>query len=194
MIFPRLERQPDGGLAFENLTAPYVMVLVEVPEFLGPDPPDPVRQRLYPDPGDNEQVRADWEKYIRPELYALIASAREIVMKDLSGLGPSKQATAPGVWRLEIPAKHINAWISALNGARLALGALHGIEEDSDLHPERKEPIENESEDSESDSEPFDECDIAIVKIHMLGDPQAMLVMDQNPAPEGFGDEDEPED
>jgi hypothetical protein len=171
-MFPRLERLPDGGIAIEDLTPPFVFILFQVPGLLGPDQPDEVRRRLFPDPSEADEIRKDWERLVRPELYALLASAREIVVKDLRKLLPTGATS-----RLEIPAPHVNAWISALNAARLALGTVHGIEDEDDLHPF------GDVDDDDDDDEvvELDERHLAIVKIHLLGELQALLVLEQDP-------------
>jgi hypothetical protein len=75
--------------------------------------------RLYPDPtggeGD-EELRRDWKDHVRPELERLFASSREIVARDLTTLGRNGQGT-----RLLIPANHLDAWLNALNQARLII-------------------------------------------------------------------------
>ena len=75
--------------------------------------------RLYPDPvgaeGDAE-LRRDWKEHVRPELERLFASSREIVTRDLAMLGHNGQGT-----KMTIPAAHLEAWLSALNQARLVL-------------------------------------------------------------------------
>ena len=176
-MFPRLERQPDGGIAIEDLTPPLVFILLEVPSLLGPDQPDEVKLRLFPDPSDDDEVRKDWARLVQPELYALLASAREIVVTDLG-----KMASAGGVCRLEIPAPHLNAWISALNAARLALGAVHGIEDEDDLH------LFDDQDEEDEEVVDLDERSLAVVKIHLLGELQAMLVLEQDPEAGGESD------
>ncbi|MHC4971966.1 MAG: DUF2017 family protein [Planctomycetota bacterium] len=170
-MFPRIERQADGGVAIEDLAPPFVFILLEMPGLLGPDQPDEVKQRLFPDPSEDDEIRKDWARLVQPELYALLASAREIVLRDLGKLAPSG-----GVCRLEIPAPHVNAWISALNAARLALGAVHGIEDEDDLHPFGDPDDEDDDEAVE-----LDDRRLAIVKIHLLGELQALLVLEQDP-------------
>jgi hypothetical protein len=75
--------------------------------------------RLYPDPAgahDDPGLRRDWKDHVRPELERLFASSREIVDRDLSALGRNGEGT-----RLVIPADHLDAWLNALNQARLVL-------------------------------------------------------------------------
>jgi len=73
--------------------------------------------RLYPDPtggADETELRRDWKEHVRPELERLFASNRDIVARDLSVLG--RNGTT-----LSIPSKHIEAWLNALNQARLVI-------------------------------------------------------------------------
>ena len=176
-MFPRLERRPDGGIAIENLVPPLVFILLEVPGLLAPDQPDEVKRRLFPDPSDDDEIRKDWARLVQPELYALLASAREIVVKDLARMVP-----AGGTCRLEIPALHVNAWISALNAARLALGAVHEIEDEDDLH------LFDDPDEEDEEVVDLDERSLAIVKIHLLGELQAMLVLEHDPEAGGESD------
>ena len=136
--------------------------------MLAPEQPDEVKRRLYPMPSDEPEHQEEWERLVHPELFALVASARDIVGRDLGGLRPEET----GAWRVEIPREHVPAWISALNTARLTLGATHGVEEEEDLHPE------------DDDDEEVDEKRLAVVKIHVLGELQALLVLDYCPPPE----------
>jgi len=181
VIFPRLERTEDG-VVFEDLAPAFILLLLEIPDLLGPDQPEGVKERLFPKPSDDAAIQNDWQKYVHPELFALLASAREIATKDLGNIEPSESDLAAGMWRLKIPGEHMNGWIAALNAARLALGARHGIEAEDDLHPE----------DDEFADEPPDERRIAIAKIHLLGEMQALLILDRSPPP-GYGAEDDPE-
>lgn len=180
---PRLRQEADGSVVFDNLAPAFVFMLLEVPQLLGPDAPDEVKRRLFPDPGDDEKVRADWDRLVRPELYALLASTREIVTRDLGGLVPVAPPDVPDrdveAWRLHIPAAHVKAWISAFNAARLALGAMHGIESEEDLHAAFD--VEDEA--------PLDERRLAIVRINVLAELQAMLIFCETGGPD-----DEPEE
>jgi len=192
MIFPQVVRHADGRVTFEGLMPLYVSVLLELPDLLRPEVPDPVRDRLYPDPSDDEEQRKDWERLVRPELFALVASAREIVQRDLARLAPDDPFQGIPRWRVEIPGKHVNAWISGINAARLSLGALHSIETEEDLRPDL-EPREGRAE--------IDERTLAILKINVLAELQYLLICDGLPdeqrpprtdPEEGLGEEDQP--
>jgi hypothetical protein len=171
MIFPEVTRRPDGTVAVDGILPLLVASLIEVPELLE-KPEGPVRRRLFPEPSDEKRQRAEWARLVHPDLFALLASAREIVERDLKGLEPGASFQGIPRWRLEIPPQHVNAWISALNAARLALGALNGIESEVDLHPDliaKGEKIE------------IDERTLAVIKINVLAELQQLLILDGLP-------------
>ena len=158
MSRPTLTRLADGDCVLGNLHPFFVSILLELPRLLDPEQPEVVRERLYPLPSDDEQTREEWRRYVHPEILALVASAREIVGRDL------------GSWSIQIPARHTNAWISALNTARLTLGAVHGITE----------------EDMERDQEPrtWDEKRLALLKVDHLALLQELLINSVSPPPQ----------
>jgi len=76
-------------------------------------------QRIYPDPfgpEEEDEARSDWEEHVRPELIKHFAASRHAVACDLSSLGDGRQGG-----RCVIPAKHLDAWLNALNQARLVI-------------------------------------------------------------------------
>lgn len=190
MIFPEVTRREDGSVAIEGLFPLHVAALVEVPDLLE-KPEGAARDRLFPEPSDDDDQRADWERLVRPELFALLASAREILLRDLRGLGPAEPLAGVPRWNVTVPAQHVNAWISALNAARLALGAEHGIESEEDLHPQ----IEEKEGRIELDEKTF-----AVLKIGALALIQEALILDglpegerpPRPEEEGPGEEGAP--
>ena len=78
-----------------------------------------------PTAGAEPGLDEDWKEHVLPELQTLFASAVEIVRMDLVGswLGPGTDAT------LRIPVHHVEAWLIALNQARLALAARYNLTE-----------------------------------------------------------------
>jgi len=190
VIFPHVTRRPDGSAAIEGLFPLHVAALVEVPELID-KPVGDVRRRLFPEPSDDLTQRKEWERLVRPELFALLASAREILMRDLKGLEAAEPVDDIPRWSVVVPAQHVNAWISALNAARLALGTEHGIESEEDMHPDFEE------KDGKIE---LDEKTLAVLKISVLADLQALLILDGLPESErpprqeeeGPGEEGEP--
>ena len=75
--------------------------------------------RLYPDPtggSDDAQLRRDWKDHVRPGLELLFSTSRDTVTRDLEGLGPNGHGN-----KVVIPGDHIDAWLNALNHARLVI-------------------------------------------------------------------------
>jgi uncharacterized protein DUF2017 len=123
-VNPLRAKRAGDAVLLEAIPPALAAVLRELPEHLGPDLPHAARRRLLPDPSDDEAIAAEWRIRQHPELLTLLADARRIVETDLAALAREGRRMR---WRLEIPASHVDAWISALNAARLALGAHHGV-------------------------------------------------------------------
>jgi hypothetical protein len=92
--------------------------------------------RLTPPPGDDEELRHDWEDHVQPELRRHFETERTVVASDLAGLKAEAEAedAAAGseqypTWSLEIPPAHAEAWLTTLNALRLALAEEHGLTE-----------------------------------------------------------------
>lgn len=84
-------------------------------------------QRLASSPtgGTEPGLDEDWKEHVLPELRVLFASAVEIVRVDLvhSWVRPGTDAA------VRVPVRHVEAWLLALNQARLALAARHRLTE-----------------------------------------------------------------
>lgn len=75
--------------------------------------------RLLPSPGEDEELRTDWEDLVQPELRRHFNTESAMVVEDLAQL---KQGNGKNpAWSLEIPSDHSNAWLTTLNAHRLAL-------------------------------------------------------------------------
>jgi hypothetical protein len=157
----------DGALRLENLAPWFLAVLLELPTLLKADQGQAVEERLFPDPTTEPGMRDEWDRLVRPELYALFASAREIVAKDLAGILPEDDQLPFGPWQVTIAAGHVDAWLSALNAARLTLGELHGVTE-SDMTEEEDDEIADDA-DEDGEEITWSEKRIAMTKIHLLG-------------------------
>jgi hypothetical protein len=177
-VNPALRPHPEGGWILDDLAPWFVTTLLGLPELLAPDPPERVRRRLYPDPteDDDPDTREEWARLVHPELFALLASAREIVERDLRSL---ELGIEPGQASLTIPEDHVQAWISALNAGRLALSEEHGI--DASVM-DRSAPRATEDP----------ETSVALTRIDLMGWIQEMLVHAvAPPPPDAFDEEDD---
>lgn len=86
--------------------------------------------RLMPPPGDDEELRHDWEDHVQPELRRHFGKERSVVASDLEALKQEPPSKGNSVtWSLEIPRAHSEAWLTTLNALRLALAEEHGFTE-----------------------------------------------------------------
>lgn len=156
MIELSLSRDADGTLRVSRIPPILDSMLRELPSILSREQPDAVTRRLYPDPGGDPETVAEWRRAQHPELFALLADARTIVESDLATLTMEEDGS-----RVTIPAAHLNAWISALNAARLTLGAVHEVT----------------AADMEAEDEPVvDARGLAVLRIHLYAWLQATLI------------------
>lgn len=134
------------------------------------------RDRLFSAPaGAGEQeIRDDWREYVEPELRDLFRSAREIVEHDLAGLPAvradwtgdieafEETAFTPTEHEVAIPRQHADAWLSALNQARLVIAAKRDFDE-SDMDEDLPLP-------------PFDDRQFDLFQIHFYDYLQQLLL------------------
>jgi len=112
-----------------------------------------VSGRLFPNPTvSDDKANAEWQQQTTPEMRHLFVSAGETVTRDLTALKPD--AHDPALFEATFPADHVNAWMSALNQARLILGELFSVTE-ADMNAMRFD-VRNAKT-------------LAIVRIHLLG-------------------------
>lgn len=97
-------------------------------------------ERLFPEPSDDSHLVDDWKAYVQPDLHEAFRSARDVVDGDLK-----RMKEVGGIYSLEIPLNHADAWLNALNQLRLSIAAAHqlGDEELSrDEMPDAETPRE----------------------------------------------------
>jgi len=111
------------------------------------------RERLFPNlTATDDKANAEWQQQITPEMRHLFVSAGETVARDLTALQPETPET--GCLQVTFSAEHVNAWMSALNQARLILGELFSVTE-ADMNATHFDVHSEET--------------LAIVRIHLLG-------------------------
>lgn len=104
-------------------------LLRQIPASADPAGVSPAEQRLFSSPtnGKEPDLRAEWKQYVEPELRRLFRTATETVAADLEQLNGNEKSLANRT--LRIPAKHAEAWLSALNQARLVIAAKNNFTE-----------------------------------------------------------------
>lgn len=102
--------------------------LFSLPEILDQRDKPAIRDRLLPNPTTaDKSINDDWQQHVTPELRHLFVAAGETVARDLTALEPDPRT--PPLQQVTFPVEHLEAWISALNQARLILGELHHVTE-----------------------------------------------------------------
>lgn len=113
----------DEGYLFGELTDDAVRTLRGVPMLIESSD-DRVRRRLLPETCHEEEDEAHWREHAVPELERLFLSRAHLVQRDLDKLRrlPDTEGQV-----LLISHEHVNAWLAALNAARLALYELNDL-------------------------------------------------------------------
>jgi hypothetical protein len=99
-------------------------LLRQIPASANPEGLEAAEQRLFSSPttnGKETEICAEWKLYVEPELRRLFQTATETVSADLEQLNGNEKKL--GNRTLCIPSKHADAWLNALNQARLVIAA-----------------------------------------------------------------------
>ncbi len=105
-------------------------LLRQIPESTQPDGNADAAKRLFSapaDPANGGELCEEWKLYVEPELRRIFQTATETVAADLTQLNGNAKPFANCT--LRIPAKHGEAWLSALNQARLVIAAKYAFTE-----------------------------------------------------------------
>jgi Domain of unknown function (DUF2017) len=115
-------------------------LLRQIPSSANPDGAPAAEQRLFsaPTTGNETEICAEWKTYVEPELRGLFQTATQTVAADLEQLNGNEKSFANCT--LRIPSKHADAWLSALNQARLVIAAKNDFTE-SELNDHFHSPI-----------------------------------------------------
>jgi hypothetical protein len=115
-------------------------LLRQIPASTNPDGAAAAEERIFSPPTDATETEfcAEWKTYVEPELRRLFQSATETVAGDLEQLNGNEKSLANRT--LRIPAKHSDAWLSALNQARLVIATKNNFTE-TELNDHFRSPI-----------------------------------------------------
>lgn len=164
----------DEGYLFGDLTKAHIETLGGIPMLLESEDPR-VRERLLPDTYVDDDAQAQWQQHAVPELQRLFASRAQLVRRDLAALRPMPDSEHQ---LLLIPDAHQNAWLAALNAARLALFVLN------DLTAEAMEPEAYGAATAQQQK--------ALRTIHLFAEIQSVLLGDLEIESSGSFDDFEP--
>ncbi|XHR27026.1 MAG: DUF2017 family protein [Chthoniobacteraceae bacterium] len=150
-------RDENGGFIFEDVEPQLVQLFLAIPRSTRPEDNPQVLDRLYPRPTETSEpeLHEEWEQFVVPDLRETFEEATTVVEGDLKPL----HGGASG-W--VIPREHMDAWLNALNQARLALAAKYAVTEE-DMEVSAPYPVE-------------DERGLAVAQIHVYGLLQECLI------------------
>ena len=149
----RIQPLDEKHIRISGIPSVLALMLRELPEILEMRDSPAAMRRLFPHPTTaNEKANQEWQQMVGPELRHLFVSAGETVTRDLTGMTVEEDDTQ--AYRVDFPAEHVRAWMSALNQARLILGELHQI---------------NELDMNNVEFDPHNQRDFAALRIHLLG-------------------------
>jgi hypothetical protein len=115
-------------------------LLRQIPASANPEGVEAAEQRLFSSPtnGQETEICAEWKLYVEPELRRLFQTATETVAADLEQLNGNEKKL--GNRTLCIPSSHADAWLNALNQARLVIAAKYNFT-DGELGEHFRSPI-----------------------------------------------------
>ena len=114
-------------------------LLRQIPESTNTTDSPAARERLFSSPAAHEkEICREWKDYVEPELRRLFQSATETVSGDLGQLNGKEKSVHNCT--LRIPIAHADAWLNALNQARLAIAARCNFT-DAELCDHNRSPI-----------------------------------------------------
>jgi hypothetical protein len=132
-------RQGDA-LEISDLDPFLAELLRQIPASANPEGSAAAEQRLFSSPSDSKEkdICKEWKMYVEPELRRLFRSATETVAADLVQLNGKERSATNSI--LRIPTAHADAWLNALNQARLAITAKYNFS-DGELNDHYRSPI-----------------------------------------------------
>jgi hypothetical protein len=134
-----IRRQGDR-LEIAELDPFLAELLRQVPESTNPDGVEAAEKRIFSAPAaaEEHELCTEWKQYVEPELRRIFRSSTEVVAADLKMLNGSKKPFANCT--LHIPIRHADAWLNALNQARLVIASKYGFTE-GELSDHYRSPI-----------------------------------------------------
>lgn len=147
-ISPTLE----GGLRLSEIDRGLMNILREAPDAADPRGDSRALDRLYPRPTADveEEMNDDWNEFVQPDLQHLFESANQTMRRDLDAAALEEDG-----WSVEVSAAHFDAWLCALNQARLVLASRHKVDE--------------KAMNEELSGGPRDAREFALLQIHLYG-------------------------
>jgi hypothetical protein len=129
-----------GAIEISELDPFLAELLRQIPACTNSDGVPAAEQRLFSSPTTGRETEScvEWKTYVEPELRRLFQTATQTVAADLEQLNGNEKSL--GNRTLRIPSKHSDAWLSALNQARLVIATKNNFTE-TELNDHFRSPI-----------------------------------------------------
>ena len=131
-------RRQNDCLEISELDPFLAELLRQIPESCNLEGVEAAQQRIFSPPAKDSEICSEWKVYVEPELRRLFRSATETVEADLQQLNGCAKPFANCT--LRIPTANAEAWLNALNQARLAIAAKYNFT-DGELCDHYRSPI-----------------------------------------------------
>lgn len=147
-------------------------LLRQIPESTRTEGVEAAENRLFSAPAVSSETEAceEWKLYVEPELRRLFRSATETVASDLKMLNGTAKPFANCL--LRIPTKHAEAWLSALNQARLVIASKYAFTE-GELCDHYRSPIGSRR-------------DLSLFQVNFYGFLQEFILQEMGSGPTSF--------
>ena len=106
-------------------------IIRQIPRAAQPEDDPAAKARLFSAPThDDDELTRDWHDFVIPDLRLQFDSALSVVQRDLAENFVEGDGDDDFPFKLHVPQEHVDAWLSALNQARLVLAARHGFSDE----------------------------------------------------------------
>ena len=126
------------SLCISDLDPFLAELLRQIPASANPEGAPEAQARLFTRPSTEKEICTEWKSYVEPELRRLFRSATETVAADLAQINGNEKSLRNR--SLRIPFEHVDAWLSALNQARLVIAERYKFT-DEELNDHDRSPI-----------------------------------------------------
>lgn len=160
-------RRQKDCLEISELDPFLAELLRQIPESTNTEGVESAQLRIFSSPAaaSEKEICAEWKLYVEPELRRLFRSSTETVAADLQQLNGSTKPFANCT--LRIPTENAEAWLNALNQARLVIAAKYNFT-DGELCDHYRSPIGSRR-------------DLGLFQVNFYGFLQEFILQELNP-------------
>jgi hypothetical protein len=163
----------NGALEITEIDPFLAELLRQIPSSTDCESVPAAEKRIYsaPTTPNEKEFCAEWKLYVEPELRRHFQNATQVVETDLRQLEQDDKPFANRA--LRIPAEHSEAWLNALNQARLTIAAKYDFTE-TELCDHYHSPIGSRR-------------DLGLFQVNFYGFIQEFILREMGCGPDGAG-------